>query len=77
MQATKKVLSIFVLVYILNLSFFFHSIAFKPAESGWGANKNYSQNFDNIFGKKSPGNTPASSETPAKESGSDDSAKTH
>ena len=29
-----------------------NSIAFKPAESGWGANSKYSSNFDNIFGKK-------------------------
>ncbi|KAI2505895.1 hypothetical protein MHU86_8494 [Fragilaria crotonensis] len=27
-------------------------IAFKPAESGWGAGRKYEQNYDNIFGKK-------------------------
>jgi hypothetical protein len=31
-----------------------HSIAFKPAESGWGAGKKYHQNYDDIFGKKDP-----------------------
>lgn len=29
-----------------------HSIAFKPAESGWGGSKKYSQNFDSIFNNK-------------------------
>jgi len=28
------------------------SIAFKPAESGWGANSKYTNNFDKIFAKK-------------------------
>jgi len=28
------------------------SIAFKPAESGWGSGTKYSQNYDNIFSKK-------------------------
>lgn len=27
-------------------------IAFKPAESGWGANSKYTNNFDKIFAKK-------------------------
>lgn len=27
-------------------------IAFKPAESGWGANSKYSNNFGNIFGNE-------------------------
>ena len=27
-------------------------IAFKPNKSGWGYTKDYSSNFDNIFGKK-------------------------
>ena len=27
------------------------SIAFKPAESGWGGSNKYSQNFDSIFNK--------------------------
>jgi len=29
-----------------------NSIAFKPAESGWGSGNKYSQNYDNIFSKK-------------------------
>ena len=29
------------------------SIAFKPAESGWGATSKYSKNFGEIFGKNS------------------------
>ena len=29
-----------------------NSIAFKPAESGWGSGTKYSQNYDNIFSKK-------------------------
>lgn len=28
------------------------SIAFKPAESGWGGGNKYTQRFDEIFGKK-------------------------
>lgn len=28
------------------------SIAFKPAESGWGGSNKYSQNFDSIFNNK-------------------------
>ena len=28
------------------------SIAFKPAESGWGGSSKYSQNFDSIFNNK-------------------------
>jgi len=28
------------------------SIAFKPAESGWGSGTKYSQNYDSIFSKK-------------------------
>ena len=27
-----------------------HSIAFKPAETGWGSTKKYEGNFDKIFG---------------------------
>mmetsp|Transcript_18773 Transcript_18773/g.40878 ORF Transcript_18773/g.40878 Transcript_18773/m.40878 type:complete len:105 (-) Transcript_18773:178-492(-) len=27
-------------------------IAFKPAESGWGASNKYSNNFESIFGSK-------------------------
>ena len=27
-------------------------IAFKPNKSGWGYTKDYSSNFDSIFGKK-------------------------
>jgi len=39
-----------------------HSIAFKPADSGWGAGKTYASNFDNIFGKaKQHGNDSDSS----------------
>jgi hypothetical protein len=39
------------------VDFFFNfifadSIAFKPAESGWGATSKYSRNFDQIFAKK-------------------------
>jgi hypothetical protein len=29
-----------------------YSIAFKPAESGWGAGKKYHKNYDDIFGTK-------------------------
>jgi hypothetical protein len=29
-----------------------HSIAFKPAESGWGGGGKYANNFDAIFNKK-------------------------
>jgi hypothetical protein len=36
------------------------SIAFKPAESGWGAGKKYNNNYDNIFGKKQSEDTPSS-----------------
>jgi hypothetical protein len=39
------------------------SIAFKPAESGWGAGKKYEQNYDNIFGKKKDNATPRGDET--------------
>lgn len=28
------------------------SIAFKPAESGWGGGSKYTKNFDSIFGSK-------------------------
>ena len=38
--------SIHHIIYIL------HSIAFKPAESGWGGSNKYSQNFDSIFNNK-------------------------
>lgn len=31
---------------------FLVSIAFKPAESGWGGGSKYSKNFDSIFGNK-------------------------
>ena len=27
----------------------FFSIAFKPAESGWGSGNKYTKNYDNIF----------------------------
>ena len=27
----------------------FYSIAFKPAESGWGSGSKYTKNYDNIF----------------------------
>jgi uncharacterized FlgJ-related protein len=44
-----------------------NSIAFKPAESGWGGNSKYSQNFDNIFGgkktTKNPGEKTTKTET--------------
>jgi hypothetical protein len=40
-----------------NLNFIGHSIAFKPAESGWGANSQYTNNFDNIFGKNNNSQT--------------------
>jgi hypothetical protein len=40
------------------------SIAFKPAESGWGSNQKYENNFDQIFGKSKKNDektTPANS----------------
>ena len=40
------------------------SIAFKPAESGWGANSKYANNFDNIFGNKSSSDGPEKENNP-------------
>jgi len=31
---------------------FSKDIAYKPAESGWGAGKKYTSNYDNIFATK-------------------------
>ena len=44
-QTTKNI-SLILYVYFLA------SIAFKPAESGWGGGSKYSKNFDAIFGNK-------------------------
>ena len=35
---------------------FLVSIAFKPAESGWGGGSKYSKHFDSIFGNKNNDN---------------------
>ena len=45
------------------------SIAFKPAESGWGGSNKYGSNFDRIFGKKdSTSDKSTSEETTKKDS---------
>ena len=51
---------------LLSRSHHSFSIAFKPAESGWGAGKKYTDNFDNIFGKKKPSAKPEEG-TPSQE----------
>jgi hypothetical protein len=47
----------------------FHSIAFKPAESGWGFGKKYHKNFDDIFGKKEEGTSKGEESAPATQQG--------
>ena len=49
-----------------------HSIAFKPAESGWGAGKKYEQNYDNIFGKKKKEELPKGEGRPLSTDAKDD-----
>lgn len=54
-QSKSQKLSLFVDTHMAIITHHtLHSIAFKPAESGWGAGKKYHQNYDDIFGKKDP-----------------------
>jgi hypothetical protein len=39
------------------------SIAFKPAESGWGGGGKYTRNYDNIFGSPSSTTTATAKKT--------------
>jgi hypothetical protein len=44
--------NLFYPILFYRIQFYSYSIAFKPAESGWGGAPKYSQNFDQIFGNK-------------------------
>lgn len=51
-------------------------IAFKPAESGWGASSKYSRNFDEIFGQKNDDQEKKSNQGGNEKQGDDNSLST-